>query len=625
MTDLLSPNLDFELFGDSQLVQLDNFFDPNTFVGFDMAATGFMEAGCNVFNDDTLEHADSSSIGALEYPGGLQGSDWDDLLTFQESEKLPADAEEEGLSASPAAVVCQATPSMKDAMAEIARLNTLVDSMQPSLVPAQTKTAPQTPPKRRSHPKTPQMTLRNRVTKASPRNWGPMSPEALAISKRVGPIEAMWGSDRSQEQYMQDLFANAPQGPLKESVSQDLPSERKLHQVLSSPPYLAVNTSFVSAQTPQSPSQVNTQADNDDFNLDATFPTNNRNIDLFGDTLTTVNNDYSNEFNDTAFAPDFQTTGPAANISSAPIDNDDLLFLSRMNEGMSASQYTTSSPTAVLPSDDDLMYFTNMSKTMSLPQIPTSSPAAMASNNGASPQNNKAGVVVMNGAMYAPVVGSSSDPIEIPTFTAQSSPVHTSSLDKQPKKPRAPSKPRAKRSPAATSPATKAAKKVTKAAHKRNSSVPAPAAISARKRSLSELCKLPFFTLSESEKAQVLLPLFQGYDPETGRYFGKAGTLVDQPDFEAMGEDVYHRFVVPRHQAQVQTQAQAQVQYQPPVQPQYQPQFQTQVQPQFPIQVQSGFDLAQQAAAELGMDAGAQRQQEALQRAEWLKQQGRRR
>ncbi|KAH9872764.1 hypothetical protein J1614_005158 [Plenodomus biglobosus] len=150
------------------------------------------------------------------------------------------------------------------------------------------------------------------------------------------------------------------------------------------------------------------------------------------------------------------------------------------------------------------------------------------------------------------------------------------------------------RAPAASKrTAAAATAKVTKSTPKGKSSGPSPAAM----RSLEELYRAQFHTLSQEEKCHLMLPLLQGFNPETGSVVSGAspGRLATDADFAYIGEDTTD-FPVLREALRS---------YQEPSEP------------LVPI-ARSLNDLAmvQLAAQELGPDAmgGAMRQQEALQR-----------
>ncbi|KAF1946991.1 hypothetical protein EJ02DRAFT_461948 [Clathrospora elynae] len=186
------------------------------------------------------------------------------------------------------------------------------------------------------------------------------------------------------------------------------------------------------------------------------------------------------------------------------------------------------------------------------PSYPTSSPAAMTISSQIQPQH-PAGDKMHNGSMYGPAADSSSDnsfsgiptnflPFK-PDYQVSQAAAPTPSRRKQAAKTtRSPPKPKAPKTRKAPKTAATNSKVSKKAPHKRTTSTPKDPAHSEQPppyHTVAELYAAPFLTLTKEEKARLLLPLLQGFDPKTGLKLAPPGTLAAgiEPDFEAMGAD----------------------------------------------------------------------------------------
>lgn len=258
-------------------------------------------------------------------------------------------------------------------------------------------------------------------------------------------------------------------------------------------------------------------------------------------------------------------------------------------------------------------------------------------------------VVFHGGSAFAPAVGSSppnaprtppgltNSPVQSEPSSPIATPSHVPTKGKS--KARAPAKPRAtaasKRAAAATKPSGKVSKSTT-TKRSNNASGPSPSSI----RSLHELYNAQFGTLTHEEKCQLVLPLLQGFDPETGRQSATVpGSLATDDVFAAIGADTFgepHGLgqVVPYDQTETVTANMSDAELQTQlgnfirdsnVDPSWSSQSQA-TGPQESLDTAfpaaggdaTSLTMAQQAAAELGPAelGGAMRQQAALKRSE---------
>ncbi|KAI8940813.1 hypothetical protein NX059_002075 [Plenodomus lindquistii] len=281
----------------------------------------------------------------------------------------------------------------------------------------------------------------------------------------------------------------------------------------------------------------------------------------------------------------------------------------------------------------------------------TSSPAAINDLGLSTPHD-----IIYNGNQaFAPAPGSSPAAVNALTASPSASSLIQAQLSNSPSggprkgksKARAPAKPRtsmtSKRTTTTAAAASKPTSKVTKSTSKRKSASPSPSV-----RSLQDLYTAQFGTLTHEEKCQLVLPLLQGVDPETGLMTGALpGLLANEADFLSIGKDTFN--VAP---AQVQDGLTPEPQIQSPYADYAAAQTQmdggdnseahlvaslgnflyaSQLQHDSPFASQEAFGplleaargtkdrtIMQQAAQEFGSgaNAGAMRQQEALQRSQ---------
>lgn len=200
MTDIISPEAGHELFGDEIDLELHKSFDMRGPGSFD--PTEWMPISAPDFAGDLLADVSGATLTTeLEAMGSMEDDPflWPDDNTVDISEGLQSS----GWPATPTSQASEDIPeqqSLEQLMAENARLKALLKSQNRTPSPVQTYSAPKTPPKKISLPQTPRTTPGKRTVRYSPYNETEMSPEALAIAQRVGPIEAMWGAGTPRPQ-----------------------------------------------------------------------------------------------------------------------------------------------------------------------------------------------------------------------------------------------------------------------------------------------------------------------------------------------------------------------------------------------------------------------------------------
>jgi hypothetical protein len=565
----------------------DNISDQND-KGCSLANTGNYGDNQGHFFDSSYGSDDMGiwpSDGFLEYQGITQGEDWALAPISQVSEMVQASPGDVWSSEPPVIEETQAAPSREAIAAEIARLQALHDA-----TPVKKPKAPKTPPKKRSELKTAKHTPRNSLTKKA-RHSRSLSDTAKRMLSEKGPIEQMFGASSSPQErreYQEKMRSSSSKNnsfPIHDNVNgftfhgddfslqnkgftlindgspvQNIGSAKQNNNYLPHDEFnmhnvdFSMHTNFVQSGEFSAHNDGFTEIDNftpqnDNFIADNGFTIES---DAF---LGNMNcNVDSNEYNQTdSFTGnnnDFVQNGSYAK-SNASTESHDSSNVSTRNEPMSeedalpaerllaqiaecnTNTFPNSNSGGNYPSynETEQQYFCMMTPprhpqrfspdknpaTFRTPLLQTSSPAA---NNSAHQEQQS---------------------------VASRTPSKKKTAKKSPAKPRAPKKPKEPKEKKPRSPpkpktaasATKVTKKTktssTSAPHQRTVSAPSP-----NDRTLKELYNASFLSLTQDEKTRLVLPLFQGVDPNTGLHVASPGTLASQePDFEAIGADEF--------------------------------------------------------------------------------------
>ncbi|CAO2649647.1 Nn.00g070320.m01.CDS01 [Neocucurbitaria sp. VM-36] len=446
-------------------------------------------------------------------PGGLQDTSWVTPPPSDSPDCFWASSGGEMSAVQQAVEVPQGTPSMEALMAENARLKALLESQNASLTPVETEGPPKTPPKKATQPKTPQSTPRkmsvNRNVSRSPIAKKPraLTGAALALSQQKGPIETLWGASYSPEN------SHATQMPAP-SVH---PSPQIQMTPSTQPTSAIAHGDPVSAQIDEFPALCQQPLQISPVKLDFfTELGQTESSSQFAPTSShqsqVVNADNSLGY-----------TGSETAHDDTELSLENAILLRDLMAG--ASQYDEE----VLSQEAPPIQASSLPMPSSMTPEPASYQLPQSSRRQSFPQHLQGGQIQYGGFTFAPASNNGTNAVypEHPTPSpAAISKISTPTSKATPKSKAATKAKTPKRTPAKRTPSsTTKANKVTKKTHQRNASAPTPVA-RARQRSIQELYAAKFVTLSLDEKARLLLPLLQGLDPITGLRTGRPGTLL---------------------------------------------------------------------------------------------------
>lgn len=715
MGELMSPDLDLELFGESSESYFTDNYDTNGFPNSMAALPEPQEPLSTLFNDASAlgqfnESADNdildglingnaticpellntlaeSSAGApLDYGfatiDDTQNNlfDWGSFGTTEQyansqavdpvttpaslgQEGFTADVGEEAQSIRESIEVPDPVQSMEQLMAENARLKAMLESHTKTAPKASlpTQASPKTPPKKKCQAKmTSPVTPRNRITKSTPSKAVEMSPTALALSQSKGPIERMWGPGSSPErrdtihkqQYAPPLLSAPRFHSFDKSTKAKLgpKSSKATKSVKHGSKKAPVGGRGSDVAPVDQPRNVTARSFNKPEELlqSANMAATERVVSSGDQDISLENAMYFQDL--VANAPQgaqFMLPQQAQYDEEPEPLTPGARLLQAFPQEMSPQSALSQSNSQFGPQGDFDLGFAfandngNDMSALGSSQVTPSHPAANNSQGCYTPQSASSGYTY-NGSLYLPAAGSTPDsefginnttpnmsPYKVltqvqqqsktPIQTQFSTPATTPASQRKPAKVRASAK---KRTPAAAKAPTaavsaKAPSKVTKTAtHKRATSAPSTATLS-QQRTVKDLYRQKFSDLSQNEKVRLMLPLLQGLNPETGEQITYAGSLAPEINFDAIGADLFS--------AQVQNETSAMTMAQ--MQNSNMGMGMNGYQNGSNVDMAPAMDMVQQAANELVMNAnaGAVRQQEALQRAEMLRQAGRRR
>ncbi|KAF1850831.1 uncharacterized protein K460DRAFT_391240 [Cucurbitaria berberidis CBS 394.84] len=458
----------------------------------------------------------------MEQPGDLQDANWPTPPTPQGSEDLPAGSGEGSLVVDQATETLPGTPSVEDLLAENARLKALLGSQNASPTPAQTAKPPKTPPRKASLPKTPRSTPRKRSgprgTSRSPigKPDRPLKGAALAISLQKGPIESMWSAGTSPDERLaiqQRMVPPPPQYVPRCQQARKSPSANLASSVETGDPTAAhLDQMIALCNEPVQVSAVD-------------FLTQPPQV-----AATPSPQPASYQDNSFAFA-DLENSQGDEELSP-----ENALLLRELIEGAQYDQDIFSQ--SVQP----MQAFDPITPSRAVQRTPDQMPQA--SHRQTFPQHPQGGLIEYGGYTYSPASNNGINAVAPPQFPTSSPAATPNTPTPAPKtKTQTTKRAPAKRAPAKSTPAaTNKVTKATKKTHKRTTSTPSPAA-NGRQRSLQELYKAQFITLSKEEKARLLLPLLQGIDPVTGLQTGRPGTLGMASSLSAFNQGLTNGYV----------------------------------------------------------------------------------